>query len=351
MNQWLEIMIVLSMAGSTVVACMLVLNLISQKVFTAKWQYLLRKMAIFFFLVPIWFIVERFVFFTKETDGIFSIMMSGYWGEIIPQQSLSIELAIFILSIWGMGVIVFAGWHVYCYGKFNNEVKKNNLSLQVDYEAYQLLTRHKEKLKIRRNVKLVYNDHIASPSLVGLLNPMILLPTRKISTEELSMVLRHELIHFKRKDLWIRIFMLVVNALHWFNPLVYNLRNQVQTWSELACDEEVVTDMSRIERKRYGEMILNMLEESNNTPILYGAFLSGNKNILKKRLTMLLEVKPMKKFTLALATTIIISVGIIGITVSALAEASPITFDEVKTDRAILSTDDAKEEEVDPAPF
>lgn len=57
--------------------------------------------------------------------------------------------------------------------------------------------------------------------------------------------------------------------------------------------------MSYAERKRYGETILNMLEDSLETPVFYSAFLFGNKIILKKRLMMLLEMKPMKKFIYA----------------------------------------------------
>ncbi|WP_445683509.1 M56 family metallopeptidase [Sporosarcina sp. FSL W7-1283] len=55
---------------------------------------------------------------------------------------------------------------------------------------------------------------MASPALIGLLNPTILLSTRKIPTVELNMVLHHELIHFKRKDVWIKLFMLIVSSLH-----------------------------------------------------------------------------------------------------------------------------------------
>ncbi|EGQ21536.1 beta-lactamase regulatory protein 1 [Sporosarcina newyorkensis 2681] len=60
----------------------------------------------------------------------------------------------------------------------------------------------------------MYNDQIASPALIGLHNPTILLSTRKIPTVELNMVLHHELIHFKRKDVWIKLFMLIVSSLH-----------------------------------------------------------------------------------------------------------------------------------------
>lgn len=53
------------------------------------------------------------------------------------------------------------------------------------------------------------------------------------------------MIHLKRNDLWIKALVLVANALHWFNPLVYVLRKDIHMWSELSCDEEVVKDTVR----------------------------------------------------------------------------------------------------------
>lgn len=346
MNDWFEILIGLSVAGSTVVICILSLNQIMQKNFLAKCNYLIRKLAIFFFLVPVWFIVQKLTFLLTESNRIITILKAGYWEEIIPQQYLSIELPISILSIWGVGFVIFGGWHVYSYVKFSKEIKRSNIPFVVDNEVYQLLAIHKEKMRIRSNIRLVYNDKISSPALFGLLRPTIFLPNRKISSVELNMVLHHELIHFKRKDLWMKMFMLIASSLHWFNPFVHILRKEVHIWSELSCDEEVVTDMPYAERKQYGEMILNLLEDSFTIPTLYSSLLSGNKNILKQRLTMLLEVKPMKKFVVAMAATIIISVGAIGITVSALALESPLTIDSDKTKQTIFNPNDQKVEEV-----
>ncbi|WP_143759380.1 hypothetical protein [Sporosarcina newyorkensis] len=67
---------------------------------------------------------------------------------------------------------------------------------------------------------------------------------------------------------------------------------------------------------------------------------------LKKRLMMLLEMKPMKMFILVTATVIIISVGAIGIPASALTSESPRTIDFVKTKQAKLNANDPKKEEV-----
>lgn len=343
MNDWLELMIALSVSGSVVVACILLLNPFLQKDFSAKWHYLLRKVAIFFFLVPVLFIVHRI--YEPLTD--LHAIQTGYWKEIIY---IPIELAIALLSIWTIGVVVYGAWHIYCHRKFTKEMKRNSLPVPNDSEAYKLLTAHKKTMRIRRDVQLAYNSQIASPALVGLLKPTILLPIRKMSLAELNMTLHHEMVHFKQKDLWVKIVMLAASAFHWFNPFVHTLRKEVYIWSELSCDEDVVTDMSYAERKCYGEMMLNMLDNSLSTPTLYSAFLSGNKKILKKRLMALLEVKPMKKYIWAVAAAIGMSVGAIGLTASALALESPVITDSSIAE-PVLNVDDYKVEEAPTGPF
>ena len=146
---------------------------------------------------------------------------------------------------------------------------------------------------MKSNVRLAYSSIIRSPVLVGLWKTTIYLPTE--NTVNVDMVIRHELIHLKRKDLWVKAFTLGASALHWFNPLVHILRKDIHIWSELSCDEEVVKEMSHAERKRYGETILSVMAGSRNLPVQFCASLSGDGKQLKRRLMMMLNVKKQKR--------------------------------------------------------
>lgn len=250
--------------------------------------------------------------------------------DAISGQYLSIGLAITILSIWIAGVIIFGVWHVYCYVKFSKEMKRSNRRVIADDMAHQLLNINKENMGIRRNIELVYNDKIASPALIGLFKPTIILPVGEIPIDELGMVLQHELIHFKRKDLWVKTFMLLVSSLHWFNPFVHILRKEIVIWSELSCDEEVVKDMSYVDRKRYGETILNMLEIGSSKTSSYSVLFSGNINNLKKRLKTMLHVKKANKSMAVIAIILLVGIGMIGTTASAWASGhTPIVKEKV----------------------
>lgn len=364
MDNWLEMLIVLSVVGSTSVACFLVLNPISQKRFSANWHYLIRKLTVFLYLVPVVFIVQNLSFLLEEPIAPVGITQTSYWGQLVTDPSISIAVAVGILSIWGIGFVLYGAWQVYCYQLFTKDIRKSTISVPTDSEVYKLLATTKEMMGIKGEVKLAYNSGLASPALVGLLKPMILLPLRKMSASELNMVFRHELIHYKRKDLWVKFFVLVASALHWFNPFVHILRKDVHFWSELACDEAVIKDMSYGDRKQYGVMILNMLEDSLTTPVSYSVLLSGSKKNLERRLIMLIDMKKVKKPVVIIAATIILAIGAIGTTAGALASKNIPDVDSSEAKGAIVdpnyddkvayeniplySTDNPKEETTNP---
>lgn len=60
-----------------------------------------------------------------------------------------------------------------------------------------------------------------TPMLMGLLKAQIVLPRSDYSAEELRLILRHELFHFKRKDIFYQLITLIFVSLHWFNPAVH----------------------------------------------------------------------------------------------------------------------------------
>ncbi len=79
-------------------------------------------------------------------------------------------------------------------------------------------------LRVTQNVCLVEHAAIGSPALFGAVRPRLLLPPglgEKFSDRELRHIFLHELAHVKRGDLYVNWLLVVVQALHWFNPLVW----------------------------------------------------------------------------------------------------------------------------------
>ena len=121
----------------------------------------------------------------------------------------------------------------------------------------------KNELGIKRAVRLKAVSDTGSPMLVGILFPIVYLPCRDIPDDSMRMILLHELTHYKRKDLLVKWFAVLVNAIHWFNPLCYLACANLSEACEVACDMSVTKNMSEEERKLYMQTILKLVEERN----------------------------------------------------------------------------------------
>jgi hypothetical protein len=131
--------------------------------------------------------------------------------------------------------------------------------------------------------------------LAGLFKTFLILPEVELSERELKVILKHELTHFKRRDLWVKSLTLVANAIHWFNPAAYRLTKNIDTFCELSCDEQVVSDMNMEERQFYGETILNVLCRVVNQHSGIYATLAESKKGIERRLTHMMNVKNTSK--------------------------------------------------------
>ncbi|MBB2484415.1 hypothetical protein H5407_04160 [Mitsuaria sp. WAJ17] len=79
----------------------------------------------------------------------------------------------------------------------------------------------------------------SSPGLVGAWRPRLLLPLdfeERFTPQERGWVLAHEALHARRHDNAVRLFAALVQALAWFNPLLWWALPALRQDQELACD-------------------------------------------------------------------------------------------------------------------
>lgn len=312
----------MTVAGSVIVGLLLLIRPVTAKIFSARWQYRIGKMAIFFFLVPVSFFAKKLYSILPQTttpsnysetspmtiplvDEVDSLLKRQL--PMTMERNLSFEVMQTILCFWAVGAIVFALWHCYCYRRFIKQLRAN--SIPAPENTATLLSSCQAALKIPGKIKLMQNSEIASPMLVGLRHPIILLPTSNMQGIDLRLVLTHELTHLKRKDLWVKMFALAVGTLHWLNPFAYILRKDISRWSELSCDELLAIDMSHGERKLYGEAILNTLYIHSNINTTFCSSFCERKKHIERRLTMILNAKKMNMYTAILAAVAILAIG------------------------------------------
>ena len=85
-------------------------------------------------------------------------------------------------------------------------------------------------------------EQIVTPKVVGLVRPTILLPASAVSglsTDELELILAHELAHVRRYDMWVNLVQRLAEAVLFFNPALWYLSRRVSLLREYCCDEAV----------------------------------------------------------------------------------------------------------------
>ncbi len=125
-----------------------------------------------------------------------------------------------------------------------------------DGELYAACQRVKSSLKIASNVAVAVSDRIASPLLVGIVRPMIVLPGAALiccTPEQCEMILLHELAHVRRWDNLVNLGQRLIEAVLFFHPFVWWLSNWVRLEREHCCDRAVLERTSQ--PQAYAEML------------------------------------------------------------------------------------------------
>ena len=172
-------------------------------------------------------------------------------------------------------------------------------------------------------IKIIVSSMVNSPFLMGILKPVIILPETEFTENELSMIIHHETIHYRRHDILRKIFAVFLRSINWFDPVFYVLEKKIGDVSELVADEIFTADMTRSERKEYGNMLLRFAE---NQSVHTNAYLSGNAIKLAKRLELIMKMKNSsnKKIRKAVIVPVaVIATAVIGIGTAAAVKALP----------------------------
>jgi GWxTD domain-containing protein len=105
------------------------------------------------------------------------------------------------------------------------------------------LDRLRERMGIDRAVTLVESALAESPSVIGWLRPVILVPAgwlMGLSVEQAEAILLHELAHVRRHDYLVNLMQSVVEDLLFYHPAVWWVGRVMRRERENCCDDDVV---------------------------------------------------------------------------------------------------------------
>lgn len=239
-------------------------------------NYLLLKVVCFFYLVPVVFIL---IYVIRNYEGIL------YHAYVFAFDSLEtvIQWIIGVFIVWGILSCCILVYRIYQKWRLKNICLYNRLiEEEKTLECFESV---KEHLHIKKSIRLVKNEKIYSPMLMGITHPVIILPDTEYLDKELQMVFTHELMHYKNHDIWLKWCATLITVIHSYNPLSYLLIREVDLWTEVNCDICTCRD-GCFRPSAYYTFILDQAEKilsaKENNKYIFSALFERNNELDKR---------------------------------------------------------------------
>lgn len=157
-----------------------------------------------------------------------------------------------LLSTWLLGfLIIFFRTGL---GLYALQIRYRQASI-LELDQFPGIRATVEKIGISGSLQICTHPHIRTPMTWSSRKAIVLLPTEILqwSSEELDTVVRHELMHVRRKDFLLHLLGLLALAIYWFHPLQWWLNRRYLLEREKACDEAVIH--SGVNQVTYAEQL------------------------------------------------------------------------------------------------
>lgn len=226
--------------------------------------------------------------------------------------------------LWLLGALAF-GAHI-AVANLRFWVKIRKLPELDDARILGLFSRCRALMGLRTRIALVPANAVTSPAIFGLVKPRLLIPegmTGAVDLDGLRYVFLHELAHVKRRDILINWLTTVLQALHWFNPVIWYAFHRMRGDREPACDALALSCIDSDESPEYGRTIVNLLEQVRQVRRVPGmAGILESPSQIKRRITLIARFTKGSYRWSPLALLLVIALGVPVLT-RAKADTSP----------------------------
>lgn len=318
MNEVFKTAVSLSVSGTLLMALLFLIRMASKKWTSKRWRYYIWLLVIARLLLP--FSPQTSIVGNAfEQTAAYAQQMKWQTQEdkpplfVIPEPaqeesqaaqmdsttSVALQNAFESLmqnlwAVWLIVALVLLVRKITVYQSFAAYVRAGSTQI-AELALLEQLGKLAEKEKIRPPVELLVNPLISSPLLIGFFRPCIVLPTTQMASSDFSSILLHELIHYKRKDLFYKWLTQITLCLHWFNPFVHLMNHSISRDCELACDEAVLHTLADTERRSYGDALLNAVGAGGYRSGSVSVALGESTKLLKERLEAIMQYRKNSK--------------------------------------------------------
>jgi beta-lactamase regulating signal transducer with metallopeptidase domain len=220
---------------------------------------------------PLWWLTPSKVVAVKTVHYTFSydnaplpdVSQISLLAFVPPKSALTFASWCLIFSVFISSALIV--WLLVRWWQITRQIRRAKTS-----ERLAMLAGEVQKLiggKFNVPVKLTANS--MSPAVCGLFRPAILIPqslAENFSDAQLRAVLLHELIHLRRRDVWVNFVQALLQIFYWWHPLVWLANVSIRRVREEAVDDAVMLAL-RDEAETYAPTLLEVAKLALNRPL------------------------------------------------------------------------------------
>ncbi len=332
--------LLMSAAGSAAYGLFKLLSLLGGRRLSQGWRYRGLLLVGALFVLPLhrlWRLVPR----PRAVSGIVrAARAAGLYGAaggtgVAAALGRSVRFA---AAVWLATALCLAARALFRLLRAKRLLESS--AVEADQRLCRIAAQEALRAGVRAAPRLLESPLVRSPMLTGFLRPTVMLPEGEWSDENLRLILSHELAHFRRGDLWKKLFFALLRCFHWFNPLVCLLSRDFSYRMETACDERVVSAMDRVGRKSYGYLLIDCAPNVRQEAA--GAFVAfaSSRAKLERRIETMMESKKRSHVIFGLLLALILAVGCVATTaLAAGADAQPVKVIDCTNAEAVATGD------------
>ena len=213
-----------------------------------------------------------------------------------------------VFSVWCAGFGAVMLWKIGEHFVFRSRLMKD--AREAGEQAAEILKAEGIRSGEQGLHRLLVSPAAATPLAIGGFwgKVAIVLPDRPYTDEELSLILRHELVHIQRQDVWLKFLMVLLTAMSWWNPLMWVATKNAARDVELGCDESALSGESESRRREYAELILSQTGDQRG----FTTCLSASAEALRYRLRGVISPGKKRSGVLLIALAVFVLVASYG---------------------------------------
>lgn len=113
-----------------------------------------------------------------------------------------------------------------------------------------------------QELKFVKFKNTVSPFLAGIRKPLVVMPDKEFTDQEIRCIVAHEVLHYRNHDIFWKTFAEALCTIFWWNPVFRFMKNRLFHMIEIKNDRKLTAEMTSEEKSEYLDCLMEIVKAS-----------------------------------------------------------------------------------------